>query len=818
MKPMLMRSYALLIALLVTLTHARADTILFVDDDAPPGGDGLTWETAYDDLQDAFDAAEEMAKAVEIRIAGGIYLPTRRSELHDPNSVTFKLLDEMTLLGGFAGLSGEVPDARDVVLYETTLGDEVLPHACCREHLEPGCDNERCADEVCSFVPECCEIEWDEVCAELADFLCPELCVNISGPVDHVMTASDLTQPATIDGLAFRKLEPDPPQGDDLDPGGAVRVVNSELRIRQCTFDRMDLSAVGILDGNVEFIDCLFVENGWIDRGSAVYVESGASFFMNCSFIANRAGHGGAVYLEQSSGEFRQCVFRNNDGDLGGAIADNQSYLDILDCEFTENEAIQGGALAGNSSQWMIVNSCFEHNSTSSSAGAIFVEECDVWFDGCRLANNSSLLDGGAVQCLFSNSTFQQCVFSANFTGHENQNQIEGTGGGLHVWGGGASIFESTFELNQAVGWGGGCAYLGAEIELVDCDFIANQAMIQGGGAMYASDSTGIIRDCRPLRNKARWGGAFVFYRASPSVSDCWFAGNETYAYGGGAVVCWNDAEPSFFDCVFAGNKAIVLHGGALASWAPDGQPSLINCTFFGNSSNALGGGLFIGPDGNGFGENASAIVHNCIFWDNSDQEGELESSQIFIDPSSPDFTADIDYSCIENLTGALGGVGNIDDDPLFVDPFGADGAPGTEDDDLRLSAGSPCIDAAFNNAVPDDVLDLDGDGDFAEFLPFDLDGEPRFADDARTDDSGCGAPAIVDMGAYEFPGIPIQPIRGDITGDLLVDGADLVELLGSWGECPAEDDDESACCAGDLNADGVVDGTDLILLLGNWG
>lgn len=71
--------------------------------------------------------------------------------------------------------------------------------------------------------------------------------------------------------------------------------------------------------------------------------------------------------------------------------------------------------------------------------------------------------------------------------------------------------------------------------------------------------------------------------------------------------------------------------------------------------------------------------------------------------------------------------------------------------------------------------------------------------------------------GAYEFLGIPIQPIRGDITGDLAVGGADLIELLGAWGECASEDDGEDTCCAADLNADGVVDGGDLLILLGNW-
>ena len=69
--------------------------------------------------------------------------------------------------------------------------------------------------------------------------------------------------------------------------------------------------------------------------------------------------------------------------------------------------------------------------------------------------------------------------------------------------------------------------------------------------------------------------------------------------------------------------------------------------------------------------------------------------------------------------------MGNISDDPLCVDADGADDVAGTEDDDLRLLPGSPCIDAGSNGAVPVDVLT-------------DLDGLPRFIDDPLT--STCSA------------------------------------------------------------------------------
>lgn len=55
-----------------------------------------------------------------------------------------------------------------------------------------------------------------------------------------------------------------------------------------------------------------------------------------------------------------------------------------------------------------------------------------------------------------------------------------------------------------------------------------------------------------------------------------------------------------------------------------------------------------------------------------------------------------------------------------------------------------------------------------------------------------------------------IGPV-GDINQDGQVNGADLGELLASWGG-------PCAGCAADLNNDGAVDGADLGILLANWG
>ena len=99
-------------------------------------------------------------------------------------------------------------------------------------------------------------------------------------------------------------------------------------------------------------------------------------------------------------------------------------------------------------------------------------------------------------------------------------------------------------------------------------------------------------------------------------------------------------------------------------------------------------------------------------------------SDEIFTNSGAPTFT-------FSDVQGGFTGTGNIDADPMFVDP---------DNGDYRLAAGSPCIDAGDNTAVPAGITT-------------DLDGNPRFVDDPSTIDSGNGDPPIVDMGAFEFQG-----------------------------------------------------------------
>ena len=107
----------------------HADDVLFVDDDASPGGNGQSWNEAYRFLQDALRKADVPANGItEIRVAQGIYFPDRdESTPHGTGDrmATFHLISGVTLKGGYWGLGDDDDDddggQNDVSFYQSIL-------------------------------------------------------------------------------------------------------------------------------------------------------------------------------------------------------------------------------------------------------------------------------------------------------------------------------------------------------------------------------------------------------------------------------------------------------------------------------------------------------------------------------------------------------------------------------------------------------------------------------------------------------------------------------------------------------------------------
>ncbi len=131
------------------------------------------------------------------------------------------------------------------------------------------------------------------------------------------------------------------------------------------------------------------------------------------------------------------------------------------------------------------------------------------------------------------------------------------------------------------------------------------------------------------------------------------------------------------------------------------------NSTFNGNTSEESGGAIHTNCL-------SSTEIVNSILWGNTANgyDDELGGAGCY-------------YVTFSDIQGGHSGTGNIDSDPLFLDPLTGD---------LHLGANSPAIDAA--------------DGDEAPAT--DLEGRVRW-DDPAVIDTGVGTPTYVDMGAYEL-------------------------------------------------------------------
>jgi hypothetical protein len=336
-------------------------------------------------------------------------------------------------------------------------------------------------------------------------------------------------------------------------------------------------------------------------------------------------------------------------------------------------------------------------------------------------------------------------------------------GGIINIWkpGGGRTSIEPIpanptisnciFIGNFAERNGGAIYNEGAHPTLRNCKFTSNFSnapgnFSQGGGGMFNINGNPLLVDCVFVDNMAADDGAgMTNEKSSPFLINCIFrrnvVGSGPNIGVGGGMYNNNDSAPILVNCIFSENEAD-LNGTGGGIFNQDGSHSiLINCTFIGNSAGpsvgswANGGGGLFNQDG------SRPIVTNCIFWGNRDKNGTGRSAQIAGSSYGVNATT-VTYSCVQGSWSS--GIGNISLDPLFVNAEGPDGIAGTDDDDLRLSPESPCIDAGDNIALPFDIADLDDDGVMDEPIPFDLDWDSRIV--------GTG----VDMGAYEFETAPV--------------------------------------------------------------
>lgn len=315
---------------------AWGQTVKYVDATATGLNNGSSWTDAFTSL---VTALENDVAGWQIRVAQGIYAPSGSTQ-----AATFLIdTDSLEIYGGYAGLQGENPDARDIAEYETILTGVVA--------TTPSIVR---AYHVVTFTTDIDDLDGNGM-------------------------------PTTIlDGVTVTMGNANVQDHEELDAsGGGILISFGEPLIRNCTIENNDAYAYGAGaymrgdssgDGDdARFENCKFISNEVVCNGGGLLIETARIKVINCTFDSNVStgttstygqenGGGGAWiapgYNDANKAEatFRSCTFRYNSdkiagGGLGVSTADHQPPV-LLNCVFHNNSADDGSSLGKGGGVW----------------------------------------------------------------------------------------------------------------------------------------------------------------------------------------------------------------------------------------------------------------------------------------------------------------------------------------------------------------------------------------------------------------------------------------------------------------------------------
>jgi parallel beta-helix repeat protein len=268
------------------------------------------------------------------------------------------------------------------------------------------------------------------------------------------------------------------------------------------------------------------------------------------------------------------------------------------------------------------------------------------------------------------------------FHSHENVTSVltgmtimggsAGNGGGIYCSTASPTITNNVISGNVANDKGGGIAcYHASEPYISNNIIIGNSA--DGGGGILCDSTRPRIANNRITANIAQSTGGAIFCRegASPTIVNNLIADNSA-SIGGGGIRCAY-SNPTIVSNLIVRNTAM-YHGGGVSIL--NFSPLLINNTITGNTVTS--------GDGGGVWTSLATTITNCILWDNWPNE---------LYPN----IAIVTYSDVQ---GDWSGEGNINADPLFMDP---------SQGDYHLQIESFCVDAGdptiFDDCIPPGLL-----------------------------------------------------------------------------------------------------------------
>jgi hypothetical protein len=458
---------------------AKNGATLYVDSSAPADGDGMSWEMAFTDLQDALAAA---VSGDQIWVAEGNYKPTSSSD----RSVSFVLKSGVKIYGGFAG------------------GEKYL-----RERsLDPGLT-------VLSGDIGTVGVDTDNSY--------------------HVVYAEGVTD-AVLDGFTVTLG-----YGDTNSAGAGMYTINSLLTVSDCVFSQNKVAVKaatgmgygrggGMYNENSAVIvtNCTFSENqagnrlyNKIGAGGGMYNKGGFvtdendwhwPLITGCTFSDNVAssswdvtqGGGGGMYNDYCSPTIDSCTFKRNLGGCGGAMLNFSPQLTITNCIFDTNSTNYynnglGGAIY-NLARATILNCTFYQNGWSGNplspntavGGAIYDGRTGSTIANCIFIENAARGYGGAIvsAAVRPHTSLTNCLFNENVSWQGNPDpQYEVID---HIWGANIDSVNNLFNIDPLlVDPAGGDFHLRYDSPCIEAGFYGRHADVYWPFGLPVTDFEG---------------------------------------------------------------------------------------------------------------------------------------------------------------------------------------------------------------------------------------------------------------------------------------------------------------------------------------
>ena len=385
---MLVNRFASVLALGLILAGSTFAQVLYVRADAPAGGNGASWASAFADLQLGLATAEQTPSVAQVWVAEGTY----KADPVDV-SVSFVIPDGVAVFGGFAGTETSIAQ-RDIAAHPTIL------------------DGDLNGDDQPDFV-------------------------NYDDNTWHVVRASGVAT-LVLDGLTIR--------GGHRGTGAGVVANAVEATFRHCTLkenwginENNDGAGIWIAAATLDVSDCVFADNrctsggglnlspnagpmqatferclfrdNFATSGAGMSAAVGSDSFVvvrDCRFERNAGCAGGGIWLA-SPARLERCHFEDGGirtqcgiGSGGGAVkTETSAALEILDSTFRNNRRsqvwVEGHGIA-TLTRCTFLNDATTLPSVRAYSGEIALDHCVLWGTGSQVASGST----GLVSATYS--------------------------------------------------------------------------------------------------------------------------------------------------------------------------------------------------------------------------------------------------------------------------------------------------------------------------------------------------------------------------------------------------------------------------------